>query len=564
MRFLFIPLINLLVLLRVLLGLPFRLLGARSRPSHVRFRLAGNPPYRKPPRRSRLPLGLGGQGRPEPDTVTSLEGFREALELLARDARVKGILLVLEDLEVPPAKREVLVKLLGDFRAAGKRVVAWAVSVDSLSYQLMSAADEVLLSPAGRLELVGFAAEATALGEGLGRLGIKAHFLRRGAYKTAPELFTHAHVSDIQRQTLESFLDERYMDLVDSVARGRRRTPEEVRAWIDAGPYSAKRAAAGGLIDGVCDEADLPARLGGKQEEDEEGMEPMPLYRARLPWPPVRWRPLRPRPRLGVVPVSGMIVPGRGTRGRMAGSETVVKSLRAAGRNPRVKAVVLYVASPGGSAVASEVILEAVQRVARKKPVIAFVDQVAASGGYMAALGAKEIWATPHAVVGSIGVFAGKFDTSELMERLGVHRTLITRGESAGISSSSRGFTEHERALMEAEMEETYQAFLEHVAKARGRTKEEIHALGEGRVYSGTRALGVGLVDKLGGFEEACRHAMALAKVPAERFELQLYGGADRGFSLLKLLLGSASAGVHAFCPTAWSLLGFKGGERFE
>ncbi|HZH17607.1 MAG TPA: signal peptide peptidase SppA [Archangium sp.] len=567
MRFLIIPLINLLVLLRVLLGLPFRLLGARSRPAYVRFRLAGDPPYRERARRARLPLGLGGQSRPEPATVTSLEGFRKALELLAKDAKVKGILLVLEDLEVPPAKREVLVKLLGDFRAAGKRVVAWAVSVDNLGYQVMCAADEVLLSPAGRLDMVGFAAEATAIGEGLGRLGIKAHFFRRGAYKTAPEFFTHAHVSDIQRQTLESFLDERYVDLVESVAQGRRRTPEEVRAWIDSGPYSAKRAAAGGLIDGTCDEADLPARLGGKKEdgdEDEEGVEPMPGYLARLPWPPVRWRPLRPRPRLGVVPVSGMIVPGKGAAGRAAGSDTVVKALRAAGRNRSVKAVVLYVASPGGSAVASEIILEAVQRVAKKKPVIAFVDQVAASGGYMAALGAKEIWATPHAVLGSIGVFAGKFDTSELMEKLGVHRTLITRGQTAGIFSTSRGFTEHERALMEGEMEETYQAFLEHVAKARGRTKEEIHALGEGRVYSGTRALGVGLVDKMGGFEEACRHAMALAKVPAERFELQTYGGGDRGFSLLKLLLGNAAAGVYALCPTAWSLLGFKGGERFE
>ncbi len=288
MRFLVIPLINLLVLLRVLLGLPFRLLGARSRPAYVRFRLTGNPPYRERPRRSRLPL-LGGQGRPEPATVSSLEGFRRALELLAKDAKVKGILLVLEDLEVPPAKREVLVKLLEDFRAAGKRVVAWAVSVDSLGYQVMCAADEVLLSPAGRLELVGFAAEATALGEGLGRLGIKAHFFRRGAYKTAPELFTHPHVSDIQRQTVESFLDERYVDLVDSVARGRRRTPEEVRAWIDAGPYSAKRAMAGGLIDGMCDEADLPARLGAREDE---GLEPMPMYLARLPWPAVRWRPL--------------------------------------------------------------------------------------------------------------------------------------------------------------------------------------------------------------------------------------------------------------------------------
>jgi signal peptide peptidase SppA len=312
-----------------------------------------------------------------------------------------------------------------------------------------------------------------------------------------------------------------------------------------------------GLIDGVCGEAELPARLGKEGGEDEESLDPMPLYLARLPWPPVRWRPLRPRPRLAVVPLSGMIVPGKGGAGagpQMAGSDVVVKALRAAGRNRRAKAVVLYVASPGGSAVASELILEAVQRVAKKKPVIAFVDRVAASGGYMAALGAREIWSTPHAVVGSIGVFAGKFDASELLERLGVRRTLITRGENAGIFSPSRGFTEHERSTMELEVEETYQAFLEHVARARGRTKEEIHARAEGRIYSGRRALEAGLVDRLGGYEEACRRALELAKVPAERFDIVFYGARDQRFSLLKLLLGGSHAGVYAFCPTAWNL----------
>ena len=571
MRLLLIPLVNLLLLVRALLGLPFRLLASRSRPAYIRFRLTGDPPYRESPRRRRL--SLGGQGRPEPATVTSLEGFRHALELLAKDPKVKGILVELEGLEVPPAKREVLVKLLEGFRAAGKRVVAWAVSTDSLGYQVMCAADEALLSPEGRLELVGYAAEATAIGEGLGRLGIKAHFFRRGPYKTAPELFTHPHVTDIQRQTLEGFLDERFTELVDTVAKGRKRTPEEVRAWIDAGPYSAKRAAAAGLIDGLCSEVDLRARLGMKEgdeedEDEDEGLEPFPMYLARLPWPPVKWRPLRPRPRLAVVPLSGMIVPGKGGSGgpgpEMAGSDVAVKALRAAGRDRRSKAVVLYIASPGGSALASELILEAVQRVAKKKPVIAFVDRVAASGGYMAALGAREIWATPHAIVGSIGVFGGKFDASELLGKLGIHRTQIVRGRNAGLYSPMRGFTEDERAAMEREMEETYQTFLEFVAKARGRTKEEIHALAEGRVYSGTRALGVGLVDKTGGFEEACRHAMELAKAPTERFELHLFGGPDRRFSLLKLLLGGSQAGLYALCPTAWGLLGFRGGERFK
>jgi protease-4 len=570
LRLPFVALANLLLLVRTLLGLPFRLLAARHRPVFVRFRLAGDPPYREQ-RRNRWRLGGSS---PEPATVLSLESFQEALGLLAKDARVKGILLELEGLQVASAKKDVLVKLLTDFRMTGKRVVGWAVSVDNLGYQVLCAADEVLLAPAGRLELVGYAAEATAVGEGLSRLGIQAHFVRRGDYKTAPELFTHAHVSDIQRQTLEALLDERYADLVDAVVRGRKRTPEQVRAFIDSGPYSAQRAVTAGLVDGLCSEADLPARLDERKraEKDpdsaEEPLEPMSTWVGAQPFPRVKWRPVRRRPKLGLVVISGAIVSGKGSGSplgpKLAGSDAVVKALRAAGRDKRAKALVLYVNSPGGSALASEIILEEVQRVARRKPVIAYVDQVCASGGYMAALGAKEIWTAPHAIVGSIGVFAGKFEAAGLMERLGVRRTIIARGENAGIFSTSRGFTPHERASLEAEVEETYQAFLAHVAKARGRTKEEIHARAEGRVYSGLRALSAGLVDHSGSFEEACRHALDLAKVPPGKFDIATYGGGDRRRSLLQLLLGLSNTHLYALCPTTWSLGGFGAGERLD
>jgi len=483
---------------------------------------------------------------------------------------VKGILLELENVHVPPAKREEPARLLTDFRAAGKRVVGWAVSVDNLGYQLLCACDELLLAPAGRVDLLGYAAEATALGEGLGRIGIQAHFVRRGDYKTAPELFTHAEVSDIQRQTLEGFLDERYAELVDVVALARRRTPEEVRALVDAGPYGARRALSAGLVDALCSEADLPARLlgGTAQGEDEpRSIDSYAAYLSHLPLPPVRWRPLRLPPRLALVSVSGMIMQGKGGRGfgpKAAGSDPVVKAVRAAARDPRTKAVLLYIDSPGGSALASELILEAVQRAGRKKPIVAFVDRVAASGGYMAALGAREFWSAPHAIVGSIGVFAGKFDASGLLQHLGIGRTLITRGENAGLHSSSRGFTPHERASLEAEVEETYQAFLAMVAQARGTTPEQVHPRAEGRVFSGTRALAAGLVDRVGGFEEACRRALELAKVPPGRYELAAFGAREQPLSLLRLLAGASQAQLYALCPLAMGLGRLGESERFD
>ncbi|MBZ4417391.1 signal peptide peptidase SppA [Myxococcus sp. RHSTA-1-4] len=564
LRLPFVALINLFLLLRTLLGLPLRLLAVGHRPAYVRFRLTGDPPYRE----RRAPRFQLGGSRPEPAAVTSVERFRESLRLLAGDARVKGILLEVENLAVPPAKRDALVAVLAEFRAAGKRVVAWAVSVDTEAYPVMCAADEVLLAPMGRVELVGYAAEATALAGGLARVGIQAHFVRRGDYKTAPELFTHETVSDIQARTVESFLDERYADLVAAVARGRRKTAEEVKALIDRGPFSARRAVEAGLVDTLVSEADLPVHLGlvkaGEEHEEETELESMATYLATVPFPPVRWRRLRLPPRVALVPVSGIIAPGQaGGGGRMALSGTVVKALRAAARDRRAKAVVLYVNSPGGAPLASELMLEAVQRVARKKPVLAYMDRVCASAGYMVAVGAKEIWSAPHAVVGSIGVFAGKFEASALLERLGIHRRLIARGENAAIFSNSRGFTAREHAIVDAEVEELYQAFLGHVAKGRGRTPEEIHALAEGRVYSGLRAKDLGLVDGIGGFEEACRHALSLAKVSAERFELFTYGAPRRRLSLLKLLMGASSTKTYALCPTAWSLGGW-GTERFD
>ncbi|XSE95474.1 signal peptide peptidase SppA [Pseudomyxococcus flavus] len=569
LRLPFIALANLTLLARTALGAPFRMLSSGDRPTYVRFRLTGDPPYREQ-RRPKLRLGAS---RPEPSDVTSVERFRESLEVLAKDARVKGILLEVESLTVPPAKRDALVSVVTAFQRQGKRVVGWAVSVDNEAYALLCAADEVLLAPMGRVELVGYAAEPTALGEGLSRAGIRPHFVRRGDYKTAPELFTDTVVSDIQTRTVESFLDERYADLVDVVSRGRRKTPEEVRALIDRGPFSARRALDAGLVDALVSEADLPVHLGlvkdgGDAEETE--LEPMATYLSTVPFPPVRWKPVRRPPRLAVVPVSGMIVPGKGPSGRMATADTVVKALRAAGRDKRSKAVILYVNSPGGTPLAAEQMLEAVQRVARKKPVIAYMDRVCASAGYMVAVGAKEVWSAPHALVGSIGVFAGKFDASGLMEKLGIRRTVLARGENAAIFSTSRGFSPHEQATLEAEVEEIYQAFLDIVAKGRGRTKEEIHQLAEGRVYSGVRAKAVGLVDQVAGFEDACRHALSLAKAPTERFEIMTYGGRKQRVNLLKLLLGASQSRTYALCPTALglSLRGgteqFEGGSRFE
>jgi protease-4 len=542
-RFILTAIIELLQLLWSVLFLPLRLAAIGRRPEYVKFRLTGDPPYRRVGRPRWRPFR-----QTDLAAVLSLETLRRQMERLGRDRRIRGVIFEVDGLEMSPAKRDALTALFDDARRAGKQVVGYGVTVSNAEYELLCAADRIYVPAAGRVDLTGFAAEISAIGKALSRLGVRAHFIRRGDYKTAPELFTREDVSAIQRETVESILDERHRHLIQAIARGRRMTEADARARIDRGPFSARRALAEGLIDGLCSEPELPQLLAPGDRRPRGDGAPAETrvgtyrdYLSTVVFPPIPWRRWLARPRLGVVSLNGMIAEGRGgsfpAGPVIAGSWSVIAALDDARRSARVPAVVLYVSSPGGSAPASEMILEAVRRLAAKKPVVAYFDRVAASGGYMAVCGAKEVWAGRGALAGSIGVFAGKFDAGELFARLGVHRELLTRGQNAGLQSPARPFTEHERISLEAEVEEIYQSFLEIVAHARGRTKDEVHARAEGRVYSADRALDAGLVDRVGGFDEACRRALELAgRAPKGPFEVALFGARPPRFGLLGML----------------------------
>jgi protease-4 len=540
MRLLFALAADLVWALRALLELPLR--AFRPRLAYVTLRLKGELPYRPARRRFR-------------QAGASVKGVFALLDRLERDPRLEGVVLSVDALQLSPAKREALAGRLRRFRQAGKKVVGHAVSAGNAEYELLCAADRIYLSPAGRLDLIGFAAEVMALGKGLAQVGVHAEFVRRGDFKTAPELFTDAEISDVQRQTLEGFLDTRHEALVTAIAAGRDLTVEAVRQRIDDGPYSARRAVEAQLVDGLATEQGLRALLmpevkPAKPDAPPRGLPSLGEYRRARLWRPRPARRYRLGDRVSVVPLTGMITSGEGSvlpfGPRTLGSDAVIRAVDAAASAP-TKAMVLFVDSPGGSAIASELMLEAIQRAAARKPLVAYVDRVAASGGYMAAMGGKELWSAPHAIIGSIGVFAGKFDASVLLERLGVRREVISRGAHAGMGSFARPFSPSERAALEREVEETYQAFLAQVAQARGQTSEWVHARGEGRVFSGARALELGLVDRLGGFEAACLRALELAGKPApSRVELVLHPPAPKSRHPLERLLPSHRPSLFA------------------
>ena len=568
LRLLLAALVNLVLLLAAVVRAPFRVLGRRRAPVYVRFLLKGDPPYRQPLQR-RWPWR---RERHAPREVVSLHLLDEALEALAADPGVKGIVVEIRSLDMPAGKRAWIAERLAAFRARGKEVVGTAVSAGNAEFALLCAADRIALPRAGRLELAGFLVEATAAGRAFEHLGIRPEFVRRGEHKTAPELFIRAEVSPNQRAALEQFLDERHAELVDAVARGRRLTPDEARARVDQGPYSAMRARQLGLVDLVADDVELPRALGLDADEDRAlagtaGIGTFRDWQRTRRWPPIRWMAWRRPTALAVIPVSGMIAqapswaPPVGPA--VAGSETLVAGLRAAARDRRSPAALLYVNSPGGSALASELVLAEVHRLAARKPVVAYVDRVAASGGYMVALGAKEIWASPGSILGSIGVFAGKFDLSELLSRVGVHREVLSRGEHAGLLTSARPLSAPEREALEAEVEEIYTRFVELVAEHRRLEPEAVRARGEGRVYTAARARDASLLDALGSFEGACARALALAGQSPRRFVLQPFGLPRRRLPLLSLLRNALAPAVYALWWPAWTGPGLGGSEDF-
>ena len=322
--------------------------------------------------------------------------------------------------------------------------------------------------------------------------------------------FTEAH-----RTALDRLAESVFADAIDMIADGRGIEAGRARELVDTGPRTAPEARGAGLVDklGYRDEvyAAMRSRVGAEAEL---------LFADQ--WRPRR-RPHLPARRKGhvaLVEVRGAIVSGRtrrGPMGRLVGSDSVGAALRAATQDEHVRAVVLRVNSPGGSAVASDTIWREVCRVREAgKPVVVSMGEAAASGGYYIACPADVIVALPSTLTGSIGVFGGKMVVRELFDRLGLNTGTVSHGARSLMFSARRGFSDDERERLAASMDAIYDSFVAKVAQGRGRSVAEIETIARGRVWTGSDAVGVGLVDELGGLRDAVRIARARAGLPAD------------------------------------------------
>ncbi|HEX3598007.1 MAG TPA: signal peptide peptidase SppA, partial [Polyangiaceae bacterium] len=490
-------------LLLWLFGLPIRLLLSAFRRGYVairgydalELRIEGGVPDRQG---SPSLLGALSGEAPGPALLDLLAAFDRA----STDPRIRTIRVKLGPLHVGLARASELGAALGRLRDAGKEVVVHLEEGGLPAYLVALGASEIVLPPSGALNVTGVASEVILLKGLLDRVGLRAWMRARGKYKSARETLAESEMSPESREMTTAIVGDLYEQLIDTIARARRLDPIGVRERLDRGPFMAAEALSLGLVDRVDYAEDVEDAL-----------------KARLP----KWRPLRLRAYLrlsahlakrgrptvvALVEVTGTIksggsVPGR-DRARATGSRRFIKEMKAVAGDPRVKAIVLRVDSPGGSALASDLMWRALSKAHSSKPIVVSMADVAASGGYyVAGIRGVSILASPTTITGSIGVVSGKVEASHLYEMLGIKKELIARGRRAGFFSEARGFSDDDLAKLEADLDAHYALFLSRMAEGRGKTTEEIHAVAQGRVWTGRQALANGLVDAHGGLFEA-------------------------------------------------------------
>ena len=443
----------------------------------------------------------------------------DAVRKARDDARIAALVIETDELVGGGfSKLAELRAAIADFKASGKPVLARGERFTQSQYYLASVADELHLSPDGFVLLRGLARYGTYFRDALDKLGVKVHVFRVGEYKSFSEPFTRSDMSDEDREATRDLLDGLWRFMRDDIAASRKLAPAAIDAHVNdirgalaaAGGDAAKAALAAGLVDRFSTRDEWRARLIEVVGTDHEGKDVRTIEaEAYLALAADDTR--HAAGSVAVIVAQGTIVDGAEPAGVVAG-DTFARLIREAREDEDIKALVLRIDSPGGSAWASELIRRELELTRQAgKPVIASMSSVAASGGYWIATGADEIWAAPSTVTGSIGIFGLFPEFSEPLRRLGIGVDGVATAPLAGALDPRRPLDPAAAEAMQLGIEHGYRRFLEVVAQARKMTVAEVDAVARGRVWTGEAASGLGLVDKLGSLDDAIAAAAARA-----------------------------------------------------
>jgi protease-4 len=418
------------------------------------------------------------------------------------DARTAAVVLKIDGLGLGAGRTEDLRAEIALLKAAGKPVYAYLGGGGTRDFYLAAACDRIWMPPSSSVAVNGVATTNLFLKDTLAKIGVTFESVHAGRYKNAPDQFTKNQMSDAQREVNDLLLDDGFGRLVKAIADGRKMPEAKVKELIDVGYFSTAEATAAGLVDGPAWPDELE-----EQVERAAGRKLSFAKRYGRPDPRAaeRWGG---KPVIAVITVDGAITGGKSRESPFmdgtSGSESITKQIRAAASDDEVKAILLRVDSPGGDALASDLIWRELMMAKKKgKPIVASMGDFAASGGYFVAVAADHIIAEPTTLTGSIGVFSLKPEVSGLLQKLAVNEVTQKRGKHADILTIQRPWTEDERELMQKQIDAFYDVFLTRVAEGRRMSKQDVDKIAGGHVWTGSQALERKLVDQLGSFSDA-------------------------------------------------------------
>jgi protease-4 len=490
------------------------------------------------------------------------------IDKAAEDTSIAGAVLDIRNPQIGQGKIHELRAAIERFRAKGKKMYAQLESATPADYLVACACDEIVMPESGMIVLPGIHAEATFYKGLLGKLGIQADFIHIGDYKAAAEPLTREKFSKPVRQNMTELVDGLYDEMVTTIVKNRPLSVAQVEAVIDRGLLTATAAKELGLIDRIAYSDVLREELAdsysaeplvyvknyGQKKVDTDFSGPMGFIKLmQLMTGGSSSASRNSGKKIAVVYALGPITTGKSQSdpfgGEIMGSTTIVEALREANDDKQVAAIVLRIDSPGGSALASDLIWRETQVIT--KPIVASMGDVAGSGGYYIAMGADKIVASPGTITGSIGVVGGKLAIRGLYKKIGISTETIERGRNSGLFASSSRLTESQREVVTALMQDVYDQFTSKAAAGRHMPLDKLQELAGGRVYTGRQALANGLVDQIGTLYDAIQEAKQLAGIdrstkvrvellpePTNFFET-LFGGKD---SEEEVRLGAALA----------------------
>lgn len=458
---------------------------------------------------------LGGSSQGFLDLLTNIRA-------IAEDPRVDGVVFRIGSNSLGYGQAWELREQIDYLRSNDTTTAAFLEQPGFVESYIASAADRTFLLPNELYEPAGVRITTNTYGEALASVGVEAEFVRIGEYKSAPETFVRETPSEPALEQTNELADDLHGEVVQSIADSRQLERDDVQSAIDSIPLYPGEALQHGFVDDIL----YPDELRPHLRQNYGAVEVLGAGYDPTPGPDRGWN--GGKPIIGVVYIDGSIIRGKSAETPfigeiLTGSETVVDTLERLGKNPQVRAVVVRVDSPGGSAVASDMIYRAIRRVAQVKPVVASMGDVAASGGYYVASGADTIFATPNTLTGSVGIFAGKFNVEKLASWVGVSHTVVERGQRSGRFDPYESWSSEQRKSVKESIEYLYQLFLQQASETRPFGPDALDELARGRVWSGEAARDEKLVDRVGGLVDAIHRAEKEAGMLPDSGRYQTY-----------------------------------------